>query len=260
MKHELKGKHVVITGGSEGLGLAMVRAFTARGARVTVIARHEAKFAAAERAGAAMVSGDATDAALMHRVVSDEAPDVLILNAGARLPMKPIDEQSWEEFSVVWNTDVRGGLAGIQAALKAPMKAGGRVLIMSSGAAMVLSVPYIAPEGLRFSGGYTGAKRMLWFMAHSANAVSRERELGLHFQAILPAQLVPGTALGHQVAAAYAAVEGVTPEEHVIRRYGSILSPAEVGEGVCELLADPAYADGVAYGIRARSEIMSLDV
>jgi hypothetical protein len=26
-------------------------------------------------------------------------PDVLILNAGARLPMKPIDQQSWDEFS-----------------------------------------------------------------------------------------------------------------------------------------------------------------
>lgn len=53
MKQELKGKRVVITGGSEGLGLAMVRALIARGARVTVIARHKAKFAAAERAGAA---------------------------------------------------------------------------------------------------------------------------------------------------------------------------------------------------------------
>lgn len=260
MKRELKGKRVVITGGSEGLGLAMVRALTARGARVTVIARHKAKFAAAERTGAATVSGDATDAALMHRCIRDEAPDVLILNAGARLPMKPIDEQSWEEFSVVWNTDVKGGLVGIRAALKAPMKPGGRVLLMSSGAAMVLSVPYIEPEGLRLSGGYTGAKRMLWFMAHAANAVSRERELGLHFQAALPAQLVPGTALGHQVAAAYADVEGVTPEEHVMHRYGSILHPAEVGAGVCELLADPVYADGVAYGIKANSEIMSLDV
>jgi hypothetical protein len=37
---------------------------------------------------------------------------------------------------------------------------------------------------------------MLWFMAHSANAVSRERGLGLHFQVLVPCQLMPGTTLG----------------------------------------------------------------
>ena len=75
---------------------------------------------------------------------------------------------------------MKAGLVGIQAALNTPMKRGGRVLVMSSGASMVLAVPLIAPESLRLSGGYIGAKRMLWFMAHSANAVSRERDLGIH--------------------------------------------------------------------------------
>ena len=60
----------------------------------------------------------------MNRIVSDETPDVLILNAGARIPMKAIDEQSWEEFSGIWNNDVQAGLAGIQAALKTPMRRG----------------------------------------------------------------------------------------------------------------------------------------
>jgi hypothetical protein len=45
----------------------------------------------------------------MNHIVGDKGPDVLILNAGARLPMMPIDEQSWEEFSAPWNTDVRAG-------------------------------------------------------------------------------------------------------------------------------------------------------
>jgi NAD(P)-dependent dehydrogenase (short-subunit alcohol dehydrogenase family) len=215
---DLNGKRVVVTGGSEGLGLAMVEALAACGAHVTALARDRAKLAAAERVGAAVVAGDATDAALMNHIVADEAPDVLILNAGARLPMKPIDEQSWDEFSTAWNTDVRAGLVGVQAALTIPMKPGGRVLIMSSGASMVLSVPYIEPESLRLSGGYIGAKRMLWFMAHSANAVSRERGLGLHFQVLVPSQLIPGTKLGHQVAAAYAKIEGVSAEEHVMQR------------------------------------------
>jgi hypothetical protein len=41
-----------------------------------------------------VIAGDATDEVLMNQIVGDQAPDVLILNAGARLPMKPIDEQS----------------------------------------------------------------------------------------------------------------------------------------------------------------------
>ncbi len=124
---------------------------------------------------------------------------------------------------------------------------------------MVLSVPFIAPESLRLSGGYIGAKRMLWFMAHSANAVSRERGLGIHFQVLAPGQLMPGTALGHHVASAYAKIEGVTAEEHVLQRYGSILEPAEVGAQVATLLSDARYATGVAYGVRAGRELFPLD-
>jgi NAD(P)-dependent dehydrogenase (short-subunit alcohol dehydrogenase family) len=256
----LNGKRVVITGGSQGLGLAMVEALAARGANVTAISRDRANLAAAEQAGAAVIAGDATDARLMNSVVREQAPDVLILNAGTRLPIKPIDQQSWDEFSIVWNTDVRAGLVGIHAALHTPMKRGGRVLVMSSGAAMVLAVPFIAPEDLRLSGGYIGAKRMLWFMAHSANAVSRERDLGIHFQVLVPMQLIPGTALGHQVAAACAEIEGISIDEHVMRRYGSILRPAQVGEQVAELIGDPRYMQGVAYGFRNDSDILPLDV
>jgi NAD(P)-dependent dehydrogenase (short-subunit alcohol dehydrogenase family) len=256
----LNGKCVVITGGSQGLGFAMVEALTARGANVIAIGRDREKLAAAEDVGAAVIAGDATDATLMNKVVREEVPDVLILNAGARLPIKPIDQQNWDEFSTVWNTDVKAGLVGIQAALHTPMKRGGRVLVMSSGAAMVLAVPFIKPEDLSLSGGYVGAKRMLWFMAHSANVVSRERDLGIHFQVLAPMQLIPGTTLGHQVPGACAEIEGISIDEHVMKRYGSVLRPAQVGEQVAELLSDPRYVRGVAYGFRSKSGILPLDV
>ena len=125
---------------------------------------------------------------------------------------------------------------------------------------MVLAVPFIAPENLSLSGGYIGAKRMLWFMAHSANAVSRDRDLEIHFQVLVPMQLIPGTTLGHQVAAACAEIERVSIEEYVMRRYGSILRPARVGEQVAELLGDPRYMHGVAYGFRNEGDILPLDV
>lgn len=256
----LNGKRVVVTGGSQGLGLAMVKALVASGANVTAMSRDSSNLKAAAEVGASVIAGDATDATLMNALVRDEAPDVLILNAGTRLPIKPIDQQGWEEFSIVWNTDVKAGLVGIQAALNTPMKRGGRILVMSSGASMVLAVPFIKPEDLSLSGGYVGAKRMLWFMAHSANTVSRDRDLGLHFQVLAPMQLIPGTTLGHEVAAACAEIEGISVDEHVMKRYGSVLRPPQIGEQVAELLGDPRYMEGVAYGFRSGSDILPLDV
>lgn len=256
----LNGKRVVVTGGSQGLGLAMVKALVASGANVTAMSRDPSNLNAAAEVGASVIAGDATDATLMNALVRDEAPDVLILNAGTRLPIKPIDQQGWEEFSIVWNTDVKAGLVGIQAALNTPMKRGGRILVMSSGASMVLAVPFIKPEDLSLSGGYVGAKRMLWFMAHSANTVSRDRDLGLHFQVLAPMQLIPGTTLGHEVAAACAEIEGISVDEHVMKRYGSVLRPPQIGEQVAELLGDPRYMEGVAYGFRSGSDILPLDV
>jgi NAD(P)-dependent dehydrogenase (short-subunit alcohol dehydrogenase family) len=256
----LNGKRVVVTGGSQGLGLAMVKALVASGANVTAMSRDPSNLKAAAEVGASVIAGDATDATLMNALVRDEAPDVLILNAGTRLPIKPIDQQGWEEFSIVWNTDVKAGLVGIQAALNTPMKRGGRILVMSSGASMVLAVPFIKPEDLSLSGGYVGAKRMLWFMAHSANTVSRDRDLGLHFQVLAPMQLIPGTTLGHEVAAACAEIEGISVDEYVMKRYGSVLRPPQIGEQVAEFLGDPRYMEGVAYGFRSGSDILPLDV
>jgi hypothetical protein len=73
-------------------------------------------------------------------------------------------------------------------------------------------------------------------------------------------QLIPGTTLGHEVAAACAEIEGVGVEELVMQRYGSILRPAQVGEQVAELLGDPRYMQGVAYGFRNDCDLQPLDV
>jgi hypothetical protein len=53
------------------------------------------------------------------------------------------------------------------------------------------------------SGGYGGAKRMLWFMATYANGVSEEKRLEIRFQAIVPQQMVLGTGVGDAGANAY---------------------------------------------------------
>jgi NAD(P)-dependent dehydrogenase (short-subunit alcohol dehydrogenase family) len=63
----LNGKRVVVTGGSQGLGLAMVEALVASGASVTAMSRDRSNLEAAEEVGASVIAGDATDATLMNR-------------------------------------------------------------------------------------------------------------------------------------------------------------------------------------------------
>jgi NAD(P)-dependent dehydrogenase (short-subunit alcohol dehydrogenase family) len=256
---DLKTAKVIITGGSAGIGLEMAKALVQRGAEVTVIARDRIKLSAANNAGARSIAGDATDAAVIVRAVTDVDPDVLILNAGAHLHPALIDEQDWETFSRIWNTDVKAVFVGIQAALRKPMRPGTRVLIMSSGAAMVMSHPKINPYDLRHSNGYVGAKRMVWFMGHQANAVSRIRGLGITFQVLVPGQLMAATELGHAVAAACAKADGISIEEHILHRYGSHLQPSQVGRQVAELLAESRYEQGVAYGFRDSMDIIPFD-
>jgi NAD(P)-dependent dehydrogenase (short-subunit alcohol dehydrogenase family) len=236
----LKDKNAVVTGGSRGLGLGLVEALVAHGAKVTVVARETGALAAVrERLGVATISADVTDEAAAHRIVGEVDPDVLVLNAGTTPPMGRLDQLSWEDFSATWETDVKGGLYWIQAALKTPLKSGSRVLVGSSGAAVA---------GSQMSGGYGGSKRMLWFMAKYANGVSQEKNLGIRFQAILPRMMILGTGIGDSAAGTYAASMGITPEQFVAR-FGSPMPPRAFGDRVISVLEDPKFADGVVFGL-----------
>ncbi len=245
----IEGEQIVVTGGSRGLGLGIVQALLARRARVTVLARNRKYLTELSKLGATVRVGDATDAALIDDIVTEVNPSVLILNAGAIPVMAPLDEQTWDTFCAVWNTDVRAGLYGIQAAIKTPLPRGSRVIIVSSGAAM---------HGAPLSGSYSGAKRMLWFMAEYANAIAKERELRIHFQVLVLLQMVD-TELIRQVAGAYATRQGISIEAVMRKRYGDVpLSANEYGEYVATILTDSRYADGVAYGIKADTGITFL--
>src|SRR5437899_12479732 len=129
----LKNKNVVVTGGSRGLGLGLVEALVAQGARVTVVARGaDALDAVRARLGVATVSADVTDATAAHRILAEVRPDILALNAGAKPRMGRLDQQSWADFSATWETDVKAGLHWLQAALNLPLRPGSRVLVVSS--------------------------------------------------------------------------------------------------------------------------------
>ena len=248
--HVLANKAVVVTGGSRGLGRGIVEALAARGARVTVVARDSTSLETVEKLGVAVRAGDASDAAVIDAVVADTKPAALILNAGATPVLGALDELDWNAFSVVWDNDVKAGLHGIQAALKAPLPPGSRVLIASSGAALV---------GATLSGSYAGAKRMLWFMADDANDLAKERGLDIRFQALVPLQMIGDTAIVREVCDGYARHLGISSDAFRARKIPVPMSERTYGDYVATLLTDPQYESGIAYGFKMGSGITSLD-
>ena len=246
----LEDKCVVVTGGSRGLGLGLVEALAERGAKVWVVARSASDLAAVRaKLRVETVAADITDAAAAKRILTDVRPDVLVLNAGAIPGADPIDQISWEAFAAPWETDVKGGLFWLQAALNLPLAPGSRVLVGSSGAAV---------QGSPMSGGYAGAKRMLWLMAKYAAGASQQKGLAVRFQAIVPMQMVAGTGVGGAGSAAYARAQGVDPEV-VLARFGAPLPPRLFGEYVVKILTDPQYDAALALGLKGDNGITVLE-
>ena len=84
---QLRGRRVLVTGGSRGIGAALARGLRDRGARPALVARPSAELSAvAAEVGGESYPCDLSDlggiAALVERVEADGAVDVLINNAG----------------------------------------------------------------------------------------------------------------------------------------------------------------------------------
>jgi NAD(P)-dependent dehydrogenase (short-subunit alcohol dehydrogenase family) len=246
----LQNQRALVTGGSSGLGLGIVEALVAEQANVVVVARDAQRLAEVERRlGVTTVVGDVADTGLADSLVREFHPTVLVLNAGATPVMGPLHEQTWEGFSNTWNSDVEAGFHWLQAALRLPLPRGSRVLIGSSGAAV---------NGSPMSGGYAGAKRMLWFMAGYANAVSAEQDLGIRFQALVPRQMLAAGGVGRAGAQAYSRRKGVTPEAF-LANFGTPMTARELGDHVVRILTDPQYESAPALALKGDFGIQTLE-
>ncbi|MEK6221034.1 MAG: short-chain dehydrogenase/reductase [Chloroflexota bacterium] len=115
MEFDLKGKQVLITGGSKGIGLGCAKAFAAEGCDLHLAARDETqlKAAKAEILGVRQVSvtlhaADLSQSDAVKQVAAASGEiDVLVNNAGA-IPggsIETIDETTWRE---AWDLKVFG--------------------------------------------------------------------------------------------------------------------------------------------------------
>ncbi|MBZ9731903.1 SDR family NAD(P)-dependent oxidoreductase [Mesorhizobium sp. CA18] len=224
----LQNQNVVVVGGSRGVGRSIVEAALGAGATVLAVARGAAdlKQLAWERPGLRTLSTDATAEGAPQAVFDALAPDVLVVCAGALAPSAPIQEQSWEVFSVNWEMDVKASFLFCREALKGRLKPGTRVLLIASGAAFSGGPPN--------SGGYAGAKRMQIFLAGHCQKESDRLGLGLRFMALSPARIMPDTGVGDRGIEGIAAYMGIRPADF-LASMSDMQTPADVGQAVIQL-------------------------
>jgi NAD(P)-dependent dehydrogenase (short-subunit alcohol dehydrogenase family) len=104
MNLDLDGRHVLVTGGSKGIGLACARAFLTEGAHVTIVSRSETNLAEARHVLGPVqtIAADLADASAALGAI-DEAErgrgpiDILVTSAGAarRTPPDDLSPLAW---------------------------------------------------------------------------------------------------------------------------------------------------------------------
>jgi NAD(P)-dependent dehydrogenase (short-subunit alcohol dehydrogenase family) len=110
MDLHLASRHVLITGGSKGIGLACAQEFCREGAAVTLVARQRealdaavaglrAQGATARAIAADLANADAAQAAVDEAQRTGGAIDVLVNSAGAarRTPFEELSPQAWHD-------------------------------------------------------------------------------------------------------------------------------------------------------------------
>jgi NAD(P)-dependent dehydrogenase (short-subunit alcohol dehydrogenase family) len=144
------GLRVAVTGGTSGLGLALVRALHARGARVAFVARDAARVArtAASLPGTHGIVGDVAHKGDTHRIALQihtalDGLDVLINNASALgpVPLQLLADTDCEDLEAAFATNLVGPFRltkAVLGALSAAARSGrpARIVNITSDAAV----------------------------------------------------------------------------------------------------------------------------
>ena len=226
----LSGKTAIVSGGSDGIGLAIARALTHEGADVVICGRNSEKLEAAISAIGGNCKGQILDvsdaqayAAMISQVAKDKGLDILVNNA-AHVGMGMIADTDLESFQQNFRINMDAPYLGTQAAMAAMSEKGGSIINISS---------VNGDRAMQGMSGYGASKAALTHFTR--NAAMEGARQGIRVNAVTPGPIMtPATKawFDHDPAA------GANP-------MGRIGTPEEVANVVLFLASDAAsYVTG----------------
>jgi 3alpha(or 20beta)-hydroxysteroid dehydrogenase len=153
----LTGKHAIVTGGAQGQGAAIARAFVAEGANVVIadIAAEPGEALAAELGDSAVfqehdVTSEESWATVVKVTGEAFGPVNVLANNAGILRFGELTTQPVEEFELIWRVNTFGSFLGTRAVAPVMAENGGGSIINAS------SIEGLA--GMAFVSAYTASK------------------------------------------------------------------------------------------------------
>jgi len=133
----IENKVALITGGSEGIGFGIAKAFTDEGAKVAITGLSKLRTAKKKLGdGILTINADITQVELCPDILDQVLRefgklDILVNNAGTNI-YKPVSQTTIEDFDLMFNTNVRGLFALTQTAIPELKKTHGNIINIGS--------------------------------------------------------------------------------------------------------------------------------
>jgi len=235
------GKHIVITGGSSGLGLAAAQLLTDEGARVLITGRNQAALdAARERLGGSTLAIPSDVAsvpgieALADRVKAElSTVDALFANAGVN-GFASFEETGEELFDQLLAVNAKGPYFTVQKL--APLMTGGSGVVLTTSVANVLGLPMLS--------AYAASKAAVRSMTRSLARELLPRKIRVN--AVSPGPIDSGILEKSMPREAAEQAKAQMASDNPMLRIGT---PAEVAKAMVFLAFDATYTTGAELAV-----------
>ncbi len=236
---KLDGKIALITGGSDGIGLATAKEFVAEGAYVFITGRRkEVLDAAVKQIGKNVKAIQADSSKLddldnVYKIIKQEKGklDVLFANAGISSAM-PLESITEEFYNNLFDINVKGVLFTVQKALP----------ILNDGASIILNASFVSIKGGTASSVYFATKAAVRSFARTWCVDLKDRKIRVN--AISPGPI--DTPLMHNIGSTKEISKSIVDKIVGMTVMGRLGQPIEIAKSVVFLASDDSsYITGI---------------